>query len=373
MASRAVWLGLVSLLACNSTPKPTETHPATAPSASAQAEDVTSARIVVLPVAEPTGTANPRVLGELPPTDPSREDMFEARHMGFSSDDAYLGYEISTCDPCSSEFHFTSPTKPPLDFAYYSDPGNWDSVKEKKQNDETDRKVKELGVTTGTHHPLRGPFPFPDLVFASKADRNDVTGKVTLFFGAHVAGYAPVFPMRIDLGPSPMFGTKMDASEQARVANLPPEERKKALRDWNANWLLSDPMLMYANVTKDGSDIGIVAVTTGTMWFEAAAVARTSARSFAGQVYNDTAMRLHQSKLYVQAAALFEKAEIASPTESLFSYNLACAWARTKDARAKDALARAIAHGGDAIKTRAQADADFGDVAGEGWFTTLVH
>ncbi len=365
---RAACLGFLFLLACKGeSPRPE----AQAPSASAIArpeEADSSARIVVIPLASPTGTANPRLL-DLPPTDAER---FDNRHMGFSSDDTYLGYEISTCDPCSNELHFTSPTKPRLDFAYYNEPGAWDPVKQKKQDAEVDRQLKELGVGLASQRALRGPFPFPDLVFATKTDRNDVTGKVSVLFGASVVGYAPVFPMRIDLGPSPMFGTKMDASEQARVAKLAPDERAKELAAWNANWLLGDPFVAYANVTKDGSDIGVVAVTTGTMWYETAAVARMSARSFAGQIYNDTAMRFHQSKMYARAAALFEKAEIASPTTSLFSYNLACAWARTQDARAKDALARAIAHDGDAIKTRARADADFADVATEAWFQALV-
>ena len=284
------------------------------------------------------------------------------RRMGFSADDTYLGYEISVCDPCPSEFHFKSPSKPPLDFAYYHDPGRWDAVTEKKKNAEVDRKLKELGIPPGPQRTLRGPFPFPDLVFASKSERNDATGKVSLLFGARASGYAPVFPMRVELGPNPMFGTPMDAAEQARVAKLSPAERKKEIEGWKENWVLGDAMLTYANVTKDGSDIGVVAVATGTMWYETAGVARMSARSFAAQVYNDTGMRLHESKRYAQAAALFAKAESANPTESLFSYNLACAWARLGDARAKEALSRAIAHGGDTVKARAAKDADLATV-----------
>jgi hypothetical protein len=324
------------------------------------------------PVPEPSGSANPRVLAEIPATAASRSDLFENRYMGFTADDAYLGYEVSRCDPCPTELHFVSPTKPPLDLSYYYDPGHYDAALEKKQNAEVRRRVDALGVAKKPQRTLRGPFPFPDLVFASKTARSDATGKVTVLFGARVDRYAPVFPMRVDLGPMPGFGTKMDPGEQARVAKLPPDERAKEIEQWNASWLLSEPLLTYANVTKDGSDVGIVAVATGTLWYETGGVARMGARAFAGRVYNDTAMRLHAAKKYAEAAALFEKAEIASPATSLFSYNLACARARLRDPRAKDALARAIAHGGEPIKTRARADADFAEVSAEPWFQSLV-
>ena len=342
---RVVLLALLFVTGCKGgTPKPLAT-----PTASPEPSAVQSAAASdAPPLPMPVGSANPSAFDGVEGDDLAR---FETRHVGFTADDAYLGYEISTCDPCSNELHFTSPTQPPIDLAYYYEPREENAAKQAKQDAEVDRRIKQLGIGTGRQTKLRGPFPFPDLVFASKTDHNDVTGIVTLLFGARVEGYAPVFPMRVDLGPGPMFNVKTEALETR---------------------MLSEPSLWYANVTKDGSDIGVVAVATGVMWFETAGVARMSARSFAAQVYNDTAMRLHQSKRYPQAAALFEKAEIASPTESLFSYNLACAFARAKDPRAKDALGRAIQHGGAAIKTRAQGDADFVDVASDEWFKTLV-
>ena len=56
-------------------------------------------------------------------------------------------------------------------------------------------------------------------------------------------------------------------------------------------YLLHDPVVTFANVTKDGRDIGVVAVATGIMWYETAGVARLPARELAARVYNDTLVR----------------------------------------------------------------------------------
>jgi hypothetical protein len=314
--------------------------------------------------------ANPTLFAEL--SSPNELYFGDERRMGFSEKDDYLGYEISRCDACRSEFHFTSPTQPALDFGYFNDMGNPNAPGAQQQNADVERKLRMLDVHEGNWRKLRGPFPYPDLVFATATDRNDVQGKVSLLFGAHVVGYAPVFPIRVEVGPSPMFGTPMMPSEQARVAALPPDERAKELRAWTNQWLLNDPGVAYANVTHDGSDVGVVAVATGSMWLEMGAVARMSAKAFAGQVYNDTAMRFHHESKFARAAELFEQAEAADPGASLFSYNLACAYARSKDVRARDALARAIQKDGEPIKSRARADKDFAEVSGEAWFTVLV-
>ncbi len=314
--------------------------------------------------------ANPRLFADL--GDGNTFYFGDNRYMGFSEDDDYLGYEVSGCDPCPTEFHFTSPTKPVLDFGHYYNPGNPSGSAEKKQNADVERKLQMLKVHKGNWRALRGPFPYPDLVFATGADRNDFQGKVWLLFGARVVGYAPVFPMRVEIGPTEMFSTPMSSADQARLAHLPRDEREKELHARAAAWLLNAPGLAYANVTHDGSDIGAVAVATGTMWLEMGGVARMPVKAFASQVYNDTAMRFHRESKFAQAADLFEKAEAADPSASLFSYNLACAYARAKDARAKDALARAIQKDGETIKARARTDKDFADVSGEPWFAALV-
>ena len=329
------------------------------------------------PVAE--GRANPALFSQLEGTDVSFMTS-SARTFGFSKDDVYLGYTVSTCDPCPLEFHFTSPTKPAIDLAFHYDPQGDSSLspaaaeaRAKKDDDEVRRKLAELGAEPGGKpRALRGPFPYPDLIFAQAIDRAPAIGKASLLFGARVGGYAPVFPVRLELGPHPMFD-RMPASSQAAIAKLPPAERAKEWKDWHAQWLVGDPVLAYANVTRDGAELGVVAITTGTMWWEEAKVARVPVPAFVAHVYNGTGMRLHQSRRWDEAAPLFEKAEAAQPAESLFSYNLACAWARAGDPRAKDALGRAVQKGGAAIKDRAARDADFATVTNEPWFQAAVH
>src|SRR5262245_32344786 len=53
-------------------------------------------------------------------------------YAGFSSDDRYLGYEISTCETCADEFHFFGPGVPPLSFKYFDDPTVDESAREKR-------------------------------------------------------------------------------------------------------------------------------------------------------------------------------------------------------------------------------------------------
>ena len=191
---------------------------------------------------------------------PADLGMNEPRHVGFSKDDAWLGYEISTCDPCPQEFHFVSRSGKTLSFSYFYDPGSqYDEEREKRTNADVDRKLAELGVATAKDaRELRGPFPYPDLHFATKTETDPKTGVSTVFFGAD-----GVFPMKIAVGPMPMF------------SQVPPEEKKD---------YLVEPMLVYANVTRDGSEIGIVVIARGTMWWEGGGVARMRTSDFVAAV-----------------------------------------------------------------------------------------
>lgn len=176
-----------------------------------------------------------------------------------------------------NEFHFTSPTKPALDFSYHYDPEHDDGSQEaearaKKNDDMVERRLRELGVVHAKDgRTLRGPFPYPDLTFASKSTRDDATGKVAVWFGAHVDGEAPVYPIRVELGPHPMF-------------------------DKDEEFAMGDAELVYANVTRDGSEVGVVVVAGGTMWYEAADVARMPVATFVLRVYEETAARHQHTK-----------------------------------------------------------------------------
>jgi hypothetical protein len=332
---------LVCAVACAAHPVATVTVSATTPAPSAS--------MAALP--RPTGSPNPRLYAELPPLDGDGL-MLADRRVGFSRDDAYLGWAISGCDPCPLAFHFESPRAPPIDIAYRWNPkddGLLPPEQAKKLADadaaKVDHILESLGIEKASNgRTLRGPFPYPDLVFATAHTPADAKGMVTLHFGARVVGHAPIFPIHIALGPHPGWpGASMH-----------------------------EPTLAYANVTHDGSEIGVVAIANGDMWMEQGRVARMSTAKLVGEVYNDTAMGLYKRGRFADAAALFVSAEIANPNESLFPYNLACAYARSGDARAKEALERAIHIGGEAIKARARGDEDFAAVRDASWFRALV-
>ena len=190
---------------------------------------------------------------------PDDLELNEPRHVGFSKDDQWLGYEISTCDPCPQEFHFEGRSGKPLSFSYYYDPSNHDDEKEKKTNAEVDAKLAQLDVAKAVDaRKLRGPFPYPDLHFTTKTEKDPKTGASTLFFGAN-----GVFPMKITVGPMPVF------------SSVPADEKDS---------YIVDPMLVYANVTHDGSEIGIVAIARGPMWWEAGGVARMRTADFVAAV-----------------------------------------------------------------------------------------
>ena len=106
-------------------------------------------------------------------------------------------------------------------------------------------------------------------------------------------------------------------------------------------------------------------------WCDDFIVYRNGTAAFASLVYNDTGFRHHKKADYARAADLFLKATWADPKAKLPPYNLACAWARLNDDRAKDALAVAIERDPSA-KARALTDADFASVKDTAWFRGLT-
>ncbi len=126
-------------------------------------------------------------------------------------------------------------------------------------------------------------------------------------------------------------------------------------------------------MTKDGADIGAVAIARGSSWFEAGATSRMSTAAFVGQVYNDTAMRRHLShEPHEDAADLFAKAEAARPEEPAIlvqSRLLARTETRSRSPKLRSAeRSRRAAR----ASPRAQKDGDFDAVRSEAWFTKLV-
>ncbi len=121
----------------------------------------------------------------------------------------------------------------------------------------------------------------------------------------------------------------------------------------------------------DGTELGIVAHFFCGEYCDTFATKRIALKALAALVYNDTGYRFHQKRDFSRAADLFQKAAHADPEAKLPAYNLACAYARLKDPRTKDALADAIKRDPGA-KARAKTDKDFDNVRAEAWFSELI-
>jgi hypothetical protein len=288
----------------------------------------------------PPSPVAPNVYSELPSFDQLdgvakfASPSIKERVVGFSGDDAYLAYTLYMCDPCPAEFHFEGAAKR-IKLAYHYDPRGDGQLSEaaaearrKTEDDAVDRRLAALGaVHAKDGRVLRGPFPFPDLTFATTSTRDDANGKVTLLFGAHVDGEDPVYPIHVVLGPHPML--PLSAADRAQLAAIPEAGRSTWLTERNGNYQLSNAVLAYANVTRDGSVIGVVAIAIGSLFQEVAAVARLPVATFVGQVYDETGQRHQARKDYANAAALFDEAVAARPNDPTFARHLACARARS--------------------------------------------
>ena len=213
---RAVLLVLVALSGCqktteNAPPSPSATTVAAAPRASAAPAGVDAGLEADVTKLDAAAPGDP--YAELTPlADLDRALDPSDRVLGFSKDDRYLGFEVSTCDPCPSEFHFIARDGARLDFKYLWDPGD-DSdagaARKAKQDALVEAKLAEIGAGKGKEgRVLRGPFPYPDLVFATRSEQEGRGAAILV--GAHVPGGPPVFPIRIHLGARSAPGRRRD-------------------------------------------------------------------------------------------------------------------------------------------------------------------
>jgi hypothetical protein len=115
---------------------------------------------------------------------------------------------------------------------------------------------------------LRGPFPYEDLRFAYRVTRNEEKGTLVVAMGLSVLGEDPVFPVQLSLGPNAIFNSPPACSG-------PPHICAKMLSEFRAEMQMpTDLSAVYMNVTRDGTEIGMVGVATGLLWSEFAASAR---------------------------------------------------------------------------------------------------
>ncbi len=324
-------LALCLLVAC--TPSPPTTHT----TAISPADATLPTPAAPLPASFDAGVdfgASGAIVIKGYPT-PFFDDGIMVEHIsygGFTSDGSELGY----CDPGGPQYGGTNCTFQGKDgkvadsFAFgSSDPK--DVGRKKGIAWLTDHGIPALKQPP----PLVGSWAFAgDITLAVK------TTGLDLLVGGSLAGEAAVFPIVV----RPSHGLIDPATTEADLVALSP----------------------------NGSELGVIARTMCGEWCNPKGMTRMPVTRFAARIYNDTAFVHHKRGEYAKAAELFAKASVANPDESLFVYNLACAYARLGDPRADAALARAIALGGEAVKKRATGDADFDTVRAMPWFQASV-
>jgi tetratricopeptide (TPR) repeat protein len=292
--------------------------------------------------------------------------------IGFSQDDRYLGYQVSVCDPCPDAIVAEGPLKPSLYLAELWEPGAEGSAgyeaRKKAHDANIARQVAQLGLRPyAESRTLRGPFPYEGANFAFETASDLDKGTVTVRMGVKLPGEEPVLPVTLTLGP--MIMVNRQPPEQLR--GLTGEARIKARREWVEQFMIGEPDLLYANVSKDGRFVGFVAHSPGVMWQAQAASAMRSTKPLMSVVYDETGMRHHRAQRYAKAASYFERAVAEDPDSSRRLYNLARAYARLHDARTELTLRQAVRRGGHLITALAKMEADFEDVAQEAWFKKL--
>lgn len=190
--------------------------------------------------------------------------------------------------------------------------------------------------------PIKADWRFGDVtIWANPVGGDGVKINAVVKIGGAVDGEAPVYPVILE-----------------------PKARGTGLA-YHTSWVND------LSISPDGTEIGAVGGFFCMEWCDDFVVYRNGTAAFASLVYNDTGFRHHKKAEWARAAELFLKATWADPKAKLPPYNLACAWARLNDERAKDALAVAIERDPSA-KARAVTDADFASVKDAPWFHSLT-
>ncbi len=274
-----------------------------------------------------------------------------ALRVGFTKDGVLFGYcsegggrdpQVTSCEWIDHDGRTTTMSSESKD--------GFDAKKKKALDaflrDNDVPEVKSADPLSAQAPPLVGRWAFSDItldvlrVAASPDKTGALSAPAVVKLGGSVAGDAPVYPLVLSNNPIP------GAPPHFAVMNI-------------------------LAVSPDGRDIGMVGHFFACEYCDSFLAKRMPVAAVASAIYNDTGFRAHGKGDYARSAALFEKAVAADPSAKLPPYNLACAWARLGEPRAKDALAFAIAHDPDA-KRRAAKDKDFDKVRTDPWFVELV-
>jgi len=274
-----------------------------------------------------------------------------AMHAGFTKDGTLFGYcsEVSGRDPPVSTCELVDRAGRVTKLS--SETGDAFDARKKK---ELDAFVSGSGIpgmkgkdmASLMPPPLVGTWAFGDITLevlrvAATLDKQGApSAPAVVKLGGAVGKHAPVFPITLS---------------KALVPEAPPHFA----------------VMNVLALSPDGRDVGMVGHFFACEYCDSFDMKRMPVGALASQIYNDTGYRLHQGGDFAASAELFARAVHADPAARLPPYNLACAWARTRHPRAKDALAHALERDPTA-KARARTDADFDAVRGEEWFVSLV-
>lgn len=386
---------LVAFASCTPAPAPSEGLP---PPSRAVVDDAgapplpegaTLAPAGAVRVASPTSDAGtprcdvrhvPPALAEMPctPDDP----YVGLRDHGFSKDGSLFGHCASSCEVCGEVCTFVEVATGRTKKLQFSDEhrGGTDA-----QHAADARHDAPLLAFVRKHYPEEkkgdasplprawsGPFRHDDVVFASKSSYDPTTGKATIAFGGRVGDGPVVYPWTKSFGPHVGWSYPPTVAKELRGA-----EREKALAEGRAAmremFTVEPPLVADIDVSRDGKYFGVVFMTSGTRFVEYADMIFVETDKAVARLANEGGFALHQQKEWPRAATLFARAGQLAPDEALYAYNEACARARAGDeAKAEDALRRAVKKGGASFAARARKDEDLASVRAIAWFAAVV-
>jgi hypothetical protein len=238
-----------------------------------------------------------------------------ARQVGFSKNGRYFGMCISACDPCPISCDLDDAVlkkRINVHFSFAPQMPGYETLspeelhaRMKALDDRTQKFLDDNAFpTVGNLRKLTGTWPYPDMVFAVRSEAVEKDGTAVLDFGATVDDAEPVYPIHIVIGPQSLW---LKAPKEV-APTVKGKEREDAIASIRSNFVLTAPDLAYVDLSPDGKDLGVVAFTTGSMWYEDTKFVRMPVVAFAGAVYRDTAAALRKKGDTAKAAELTARA-----------------------------------------------------------------
>ncbi|WAS97382.1 TPR end-of-group domain-containing protein [Nannocystis punicea] len=122
----------------------------------------------------------------------------------------------------------------------------------------------------------------------------------------------------------------------------------------------------------DGQTVAILSHTWAGEWSDTFQLALMPAGRLAAAAYQQQGLDALGRQDFAAAATAFVAATHADPSAWKGPYNLACAYARAGDERARPALRLAVERGGEAVRKKAATDKDLDGVRAQAWFAATL-